>query len=76
MATKQFSSQEISITPGVLPTMFVTSEQSAELLSLFELTQEEMNQVAGGQVPTPLKLRTLPSSSDCACVNCCSAHPL
>lgn len=49
---------------SVLPTKFVTPEQTAALTKVLDLALEDLNEVAGGIVDT----------SVCQCVNCCSSH--
>ncbi|MGH8613465.1 MAG: hypothetical protein ACREYF_15970 [Gammaproteobacteria bacterium] len=49
---------------SVLPTEFVTPEQTAALTKVVDLALEDLNEVAGGIVDT----------SSCQCVNCCSSH--
>jgi hypothetical protein len=58
-------------TVGVLPTEFVSPEQTALLSQALELTAEQVEQVAGGALAlqSPLSIRAV-----CQCVNCCSNH--
>jgi hypothetical protein len=60
---------------GALDTKFVTAEETEKLLRIIDLALDDLDHVAGGQ-PKELVLRSPPPSSECACVNCCSAHPL
>lgn len=50
---------------SVLPTEFVTPEQTAALTKVLDLAMEDLNEVAGGIVD---------NTGPCQCVNCCSSH--
>jgi hypothetical protein len=55
---------------GVLPTEFVTPEQTEALTQILDLALAELDRVAGGvpmRIPIPR-----PPSPVCQCVNCCS----
>jgi hypothetical protein len=58
---------------AILHTKFVSAEDTEKLLQIITLALDDLDQVAGGQ---PKELRSPPPSSECACVNCCSIHPL
>jgi hypothetical protein len=50
-----------AINAAALPTRFITPGESAQLSASFDLTADEMAQVAGGTFPWEV----------CQCVNCC-----
>jgi hypothetical protein len=51
---------------GVLPTRFVTQDQTAALMQILDLAIEQLDQVGGGSPP---------SQPTCQCITCCSPCP-
>jgi hypothetical protein len=60
--TEKLAQEEGDRHSEILPTSFVTKQQTAALMQVLELAMEDLDHVSGG----------LAKDETCQCVNCCS----